>query len=112
MGRESKLVFIGKNLDGAALASSFNDCLATPEKIAKKIEALRFAIGDEVECYMDGWFSGIVVAHMYRDEDHMPQGMVVPYQIRLDDGDLIWAPADCDSVIRAKVQRNGRDTGI
>ena len=138
--RESKLVFIGKNLDGASLADGFNACLATPSNMKKKADALRFAVGDHVECNMDGWLPGIVVAHMYRDDhmapvsatqgsnqrphcqppcsqppcrssdvsaSHCPalflQGMVAPYQIKLDeDGDLIWAPSDCDSVIRSK----------
>ena len=37
------------------------------------------------------WVQGVVVAQMYRD-DTMPQGMVAPYQIQLDeDGCLIWA---------------------
>ena len=40
-----------------------------------------------------------VVALMYR-EDFMPPGMVAPYQIKLDKGDLIYAPADEDDIIR------------
>ena len=36
---------------------------------------------------------------MYR-EDFMPPGMVAPYQIKLDKGDLIYAPADEDDIIR------------
>ena len=31
--RESKMVFIGRGLDAAELAESFNDCLATPEAL-------------------------------------------------------------------------------
>ena len=32
----------------------------------------------------------------------MPQGLVAPYQVKLHTEDrLIWAPMDCDSVIRA-----------
>ena len=48
--RESKMVFIGKNLDAKALAARFNACLATPENMQKKADALRFCVGDEVEC--------------------------------------------------------------
>merc|ERR1740121_1087124 len=108
--RASKLVFIGKNLDPKALAERFNACLATPENLKKRIEALRFDIGDKVLCNTgdDEWTSGTIVAHMYRD-DLMPPGMVAPYQIMLDDdGGLIWAPADVDCVIRAKKSATGR----
>jgi len=107
--RASKLVFIGKNLEPKELAERFNACLATPENLRRRVEALRFAIGDKVECNTDDeWASGTVVAHMYRD-DLMPPGMVAPYQIMLDnDGGLIWAPADVDCVIRAKTTRSER----
>ena len=100
--RESKMVFIGRNLDAKALAERFNACLMTKENIAKKVAALRFKIGDKVECNTgDDWAPGVIVAHLYRDEN-MPQGVVAPYQIRLDeDDDLIWAPADNDCVLRA-----------
>ena len=100
--RESKLVFIGKNLDAKALAARFDACLATPENLRKKADALRFAVGDRVECKTgcDEWTSGTVVALLYRD-DKMPQGKVAPYQIELDDDEgLIWAPLDDDRVIR------------
>ena len=43
---------------------------------------------------------GTVVQHMYRDE-YMPPGMVAPYQVKLDDGNLIYAPADDNEVIKA-----------
>ena len=47
--RQSKLVFIGKGLDEAELAASFNSCLATPEAYAQRALKLRFAVGDVVE---------------------------------------------------------------
>jgi hypothetical protein len=108
--RHSKLVFIGKNLDAAALAASFNACLATEDNMRRKKEALRFDVGDEVACNIGGdeWADGVVVAHNYRDE-HMAPGQVAPYQIQLDeDGGLIWAPSDCGSVIRARARRSQR----
>ena len=76
--RESKMVFIGKNLDAQALAQSFNRCLATPENLQRKLNALRFAVGDEVECKTGchEWSAGKVVGLMYRDEQ-MPHGMVM-----------------------------------
>jgi uncharacterized protein (DUF736 family) len=82
--RDSKLVFIGKNLDANELAARFNACLANPENLKKKEEALRFSVGDRVECRLcDHWHSGTVVALLYRD-GNMPPGKVAPYQIQLD----------------------------
>ena len=107
--RKSKLVFIGRNLDGQALAARFNACLATPDNLASKAAALRFAVGARVACKVGGrWTPGTVVAHLYRDV-HMRPGMVAPYQIELDEKEpdgsphLIWAPFDDDRVIREMV---------
>ena len=112
--RESKLVFIGKNLDAKALAAGFDACLATPKNLKRKAEGLRFPIGEKVECNTgdDGWAPGVVVAHMYRDSQ-MPEGMVAPYQVQLDeDGCLIWAPHDCDSVIRRRAKRSRSTSSV
>ena len=98
--RVSKLVFIGKNLDHAELQREFLACLSTPEAREKRLKALRFAIGDKVKCNLgSSWGAGKVVALMYR-EDTMPPGMVAPYQVELDSGDVIFAPSDDDSVVR------------
>merc|ERR1712216_230342 len=100
--RSSKLVFIGKKLDKEELTKRFSACIVSPEAIEKKKKTLRFAIGAKVQCKTGekDWSNGEVVALMYRDE-YMPPGMVAPYQIKLVDGNLIYAPADEDSVIRA-----------
>lgn len=115
--RQSKMVFIGKNLDGAALAASFNDCRATPESLQAKVEALRFALGDEVECKTgaDEWAAGEVVALMYRADEMLP-GLVAPYKVRLDDegghghaeGRCVWVPADDEELIRSRRRRSAR----
>jgi len=98
--RESKLVFIGKNLDHAALKEAFAKCAFTDELKQKKIKSLRFAMGDAVECNTGGgWQKGTVVQQMYRDE-FMPPGMIAPYQVKLNDGGLIYAPEDNDALIR------------
>jgi len=98
--KSSKLVFIGKNLDHEKLKAGFMACLNTPEIQEKKIKMLRFAIGDAVQCNTgQGWQKGKVVALMYRDE-FMPPGMVAPYQVQLDAGDLIYAPADEAELIK------------
>ena len=100
--RESKFVFIGKNLDHAELEEGFLACIQTPELVAKRKLALRFAVGDAVECRTaDGYVPGKVTQHLYRD-DFMPPGVTAPYQIQLDDGKLIWAPEDDDKYIRSK----------
>jgi len=98
--RSSKLVFIGKNLDHAALKAGFAACAATSEAQEKKRKQLRFALGDKVVCNTGGgWQQGEVVKLMYRDE-MMPPGMVAPYQVKLSSGGLIYAPSDSDDLIR------------
>jgi len=99
--RSNKLVFIGRNLDKSSLRQRFSDCIASEENIKKKSDALRFKVGDKVQCRTGpkDWSDGIVAALLYHDE-RMPPGMVAPYQIKLGDGSLIWAPSDEDCVIR------------
>jgi len=60
---------------------------------------LRFAVGERVECNVDGWTLGVVVRHWYR-EPGWPEGQVVPYQVKLDAGMTIYAPFDEDGCIR------------
>jgi G3E family GTPase len=100
--RQSKFVFIGRNLDHDELKEGFLACIQTPEMIAKKERKLRFAIGDDVVCRTsDGWVGGKIIEHFWRN-DYMPPGVTAPYKIRLDDGKAIWAPEDDDRFIRAK----------
>ena len=63
---------------------------------------LRFGVGERTECKTGKkeWSAGEVVALMFHDKESMPVGQVVPYQIKLDDGTLIYAPSDKDAVIR------------
>ena len=60
---------------------------------------LRFAVGTRVECNCGGWEPGTIVKVFYR-QSSFPPGTVAPYQIRLDNGKLIYAPIDEDRVIR------------
>ena len=71
---------------------------------------LRFTVGTRVECNCpsdydsaspddSNWEPGTVVKLFYR-EPHFPAGFVAPYQIKLDDGTLIYAPDDQDGTIR------------
>ena len=62
--RACKMVFIGRNLDPQALAARFNACLATPENLKRKADALRFRVGQRVECNFGAtWAPGTVVAY-------------------------------------------------
>jgi len=69
---------------------------------AKGVE-LRFPVGTRVQCRTsqgeDGWTLGSVAKHWYREE-RWPAGRIAPYQIKLDDGKMIFAPLDDDRVIR------------
>jgi hypothetical protein len=62
---------------------------------------LRFDVGSRVLCRTGpaDWAAGRVVQLHYR-EDCWPKGRVAPYQVALDDGDLIFAPADEEEIIR------------
>ena len=63
---------------------------------------LRFPVGTRVECltsWPNGWSTGVVVAHNYRAEQWKTK--VVPYQVKLTDEQLIYAPFDDDVCIRA-----------
>eukprot|EP00747_Dinoflagellata_sp_TGD_P219212 gnl/TRDRNA2_/TRDRNA2_91363_c0_seq1.p1 gnl/TRDRNA2_/TRDRNA2_91363_c0~~gnl/TRDRNA2_/TRDRNA2_91363_c0_seq1.p1 ORF type:complete len:210 (+),score=25.03 gnl/TRDRNA2_/TRDRNA2_91363_c0_seq1:55-684(+) len=63
----------------------------------------RFQVGERVECSCNGgWRKAVVVQVRYR-EPEWGKGRIAAYQCRLDDGDLIFAPLDHDSVVR-KIQ--------
>ena len=100
--RKSQLVFIGKNLNHEELQQGLDKCRATPERLAEKTAALRFKVGDRVECRVSPkeWAKGVVVDLMWRD-DNFSQGVVAPYQVELSaSGKLIYAPQDHPQVIR------------
>ena len=58
---------------------------------------LRFGLGDRVACNCtnEGWERGKVVQLLYGE-----MGRVYPYQVLLDNGRYIFAPADDDDLIR------------
>lgn len=111
--RLSKLVFIGKGLDAAELADSFNRCLASPANLARRKAALRFAVGEEVEFFggaEDGWVDATVTNHLVWEDD-MPPGLVAPYEIQRHDdppGYVTWAERDDDSWVRRKGASGGK----
>lgn len=85
--RESRFVFIGKNLDIPFLKAGFEACHVSNE--------LRFPVGAMVEANCGEWKGGKVIAHW--DEGNA-------YRIQLDDmaKTEVWAPVDIDVYIRAK----------
>jgi len=93
-----RLTFIGKNLDHDELRQKFYDCMATEENQQKRIKMLRFGVGDRVECRtgQTEWSLGNIVQLLWKS----PSGQVAPYQIKLDNGSLIFAPADDNQLIR------------
>ena len=62
---------------------------------------LRFSLGMFVLCRVGpaDWQSGVVQKLWYR-EPNWPPNSYAPYQILLDDGRCIYAPADIDQVIK------------
>ena len=60
----------------------------------------RFAIEDLVECNLgDRWARGAVVDLMYKGAD-MASSVAAPYQVKLEQGALIYVPSDSNEVIR------------
>ena len=59
-----------------ALRAGFADCLATPENLDKKLKALRFKVGDRVQCHMgnEEWQSGTIVQLLWRSEGECSNG--------------------------------------
>lgn len=89
--RETRFVFIGKNLDKEALTEGFLDCRATKH--------LRFQVGDKVLALTgdEGFQPGTIV-------QLWDQGN--PYKIELDgSGRIIWAPVDEPGLVRALEQQ-------
>merc|ERR1712238_540494 len=85
--RECRFVFIGRNLDKAALVEGFMKC---------KVEGpLRFSVGDAVECRMGaGLYKPGRVLKLW-DEGN-------PYRIKLSDtrGTNVFGPVDEDEFVR------------
>jgi len=104
----TELVIIGLNIDEAALRADLDACRLTDAEFdayGAVPAGPRFPVGGAVECNLgngpnDGWVAGTVVAHDYREEGW---ATAAPYQVELDDGQLIFAPADTDAIIRARL---------
>ena len=77
---------------------------------------LRWKVGDDVECWWRNsdapgcWLRGTVLSHWWRSEQ-WPKGQYAPYQVRLSNGTLIFAPRDDDSCIRESAPDLDLDPG-
>jgi len=82
--RESKLVFIGKNLDQEELTEGITKCLSTPELLEQRLKSLRFSSGDKIQCKTPkGWIKGIVTETMCYDKRYMQPGRKALYRVLL-----------------------------
>ena len=73
----------------------------------KDTTILRFAVGDRVECNCGKWMLG-TVAKLFYVQSTFKEGMCAPYQVKLDDGKLIFAPMDSDRVVARRRRRRRR----
>jgi hypothetical protein len=111
-----EVVFIGMKMNESKITQELDNCLLNDEELIRyhervkartdprlqEVERPRFGVGTMVQALTgpDTWEVGRVVAVHYR-EPTWPDGKYAPYQIELNGGDLIYAPADIDSIIRA-----------
>ena len=72
---------------------------------------LRFAVGDRVLCLCGTWQAGTVVKH-FLVQKRFPPGKCAPYQVKLDDGRLIYAPTDSDGVIKKLEEEDDPFDGV
>lgn len=96
--------------DGDVVYAPFDDDSCIRYSTSTPETPLRFNVGDRVECMVglddndeEIWTTGTVLQQWYYREDEDCGGYVVPYEIQLDDGDLVSAPEDLDTCIRASI---------
>lgn len=81
------------------------DEVEVDEAMMGQLPKLRFELNSKVLCRIGenaetDWAAGTVIKLWYR-EPRWPRGSYAPYQVQLDDGREIFAPADMDQVIKA-----------
>lgn len=111
--RINKLCFIGKNLDKDKIISDLKECIfegKIPEPGDKPTFKLRFKVGDRIECKLNQWEKGTITKLWYR-EPLWETGRYSPYQVLLDNNNLIWAPRDSETFIR-KVKTKENSTNM
>jgi len=63
----------------------------------------RFNVGTRVLCRTDEWLAGTIIKLNYREPD-WPRRETVPYQVQLDDGDLIFVPEDVEVLCKKLIE--------
>ena len=102
--RVSKLVFIGKNLDHNELRNGFKACAYSEERAQKRLQSLRFKVGDQVEYKMQGeWRKAEVLDVMFRAIIPGSIGRIAPYKLKLQPGPKVLVLSDTDDFIRCPV---------
>lgn len=84
--RESRFVFIGRNLDKQSLIDGIMAC--------KVPDQLRFKVGDKVSARVQGGYTPGQIIELW-DE-------MYPYVIQLDDGRQVYGPMDDDRYVKAR----------
>lgn len=98
----NKFCFIGKNLNKEEMIMDLKKCIfdgKIPEPGAIPKQKLTYEVGNVVKCKVDRWMKGIVVKQWYREE-LWETGRYAPYQVLLEDKNLIWIPRDTEVFIR------------
>jgi len=99
--KESKLVFIGKNLDHAELRKGFAACEYSEERGQEKLKNLRFKKDDIVEVNaMGGWRKGKILEVLFKAKIQGTIGRVAPYLVRIENGPKILSPSDSEECFR------------
>jgi hypothetical protein len=82
------------------LASGLTGYLLGSKRHPRGLPKLRFRKKQRVKCNMGmRWEEGTII-ETWHLEQNQGQFMYLPYRVRLDDGSVIYAPRDDDSVIR------------
>jgi len=100
--RINKFCFIGKNLNKAEMIKDLKECIfdgKIPEPGPVPTRKLKYKVGDLVKCKVDKWTEGIVTQLWYREE-LWETGRYAPYQVLLEDGELIYIPRDSKIFIK------------
>ena len=96
--------------DGSRVLCPVDEDLCIREYADEKEDYIfRLDVGSRVRCRVEtglvtGWSRGTVVRHLYRELD-WPENKYVPYQVLLDDGELVWVPQDMAALVHAAGQK-------
>ena len=104
--RINKFCFIGKNLNKAEMIKDLKECIfdgKIPEPGPVPTRKLKYKVGDVVKCKVDKWTEGIVTQLWYREE-LWETGRYAPYQVLLENGELIYIPRDSKIFIRQDIK--------